>query len=104
MGFLRRLRGFLGLGFCGWVGGADVEWHEDVGAESELEVDDGFWGEVVFGAVEMGLEGDAFWGDFSHFREGEYLKASGVGENGFFPVDKFVESSCFLDEAGARAE
>ena len=49
------------------VGGADVEGHHDVGTKIVLEIDNGFGGEEVFCAVDVGLERDAGIGDFSHF-------------------------------------
>ena len=45
----------------------------------------------------MGTEGNAFFGNFPHLSQAEYLKAAAVRQNGLFPVHKFMQSAGFFD-------
>ncbi len=72
---------------------AFIKGHENIAAESELDVDGGFGRELVRVAIEVGLEADAVFGDFAKFAEAEYLEAAGIGEDGSRPVHKLVQAA-----------
>lgn len=86
------------------VGRAFVEDHHDVAAEGQLGVDGGGRGEFVGVSVEVGLEGDAFFGNFPQGGQAEDLEATRVGEDGTGPVHEFVEAAEFSDQFVAGAE
>jgi hypothetical protein len=93
----------------GFVSGAGVGWtlvehHGNVDSELGLDLDAPFWCEEVGGAIEMGFEFDAIVVDGAHVAEGHDLEASGVGEDGSFPVHEVMESTEFFDEVCAGPE
>ena len=56
---------FFGAGAIGGILGALVESHDDVGAESDLDIDGVLGGEEVRAPVKMRAEVDAFISDFA---------------------------------------
>lgn len=99
-----KLHALAGAFVGGGVFGAFVEHHQDVAAESELDVDGRFRGEEVAVAVEMAGEFDALFVDFAQVTETEDLKAATVGEDGAGPVHEFVQAAEGLDGLVAGAE
>jgi hypothetical protein len=81
-----------------------VEHHGNVDSELGLDLDATFWCEEVGGAIEVGFELDAIVVDGAHVAEGHDLEASGVGEDGSFPVHEVMESTEFFDEVCAGPE
>jgi len=98
--FHRRASGFMADG----PGRAFIEHHHDVAAERELDVDGGGRREYVSVAVEVRLEGNAFFGDAAEVGEAEDLEASGIGEYGARPGHEFVKTAQFADEFVAGSE
>lgn len=86
------------------VGRAFVEKHGDVRPEGGLDGHRFFGAEHHFRPVEVGLEADAFFGDFAHFGERPNLEAAGIGEDGFLPSGEIVEAAHFVNEFVARAQ
>ena len=82
---------FFGAGAISGILGALVESHDDVGAESDLNVDGMFRSEEVRAAIEVGAELDAVVSDFAERVEREDLEAAGVSEDGARPTHEFVK-------------
>ena len=97
---------FFGAITSGGVLGALVEGHDDVCAESNLDVDGVLGGEEVRAAVEVGAELDAVGRDFAEGVEGKDLEAAGVSEDGAGPADESMQAAHAADGfvAGAQIE
>jgi len=100
----RASHGFPGVFVADGVLGALVEDHEDVAPEGELDVDGGFGGEGVGGAVKVGLKGDAAIGELAEVGKAEDLEAAGVGENGVAPGHEAMESAELANQFVAGPE
>ena len=72
-GELHRL-GDIGAG--GGQGGAFIKAHDNVRAKQALDLHAALWREHVFGAVNMGFEGHAFFGEFAQAGQRHDLKAA----------------------------
>ena len=93
----------------GFVSGAGVGWtlvehHGNVDSELGLDLDAPFWCEEVGGAIEVRFELDAIVVDGAHVAERHDLEASGVGEDGSFPVHELMESTEFFNKVCAGPE
>ena len=75
------------------VGRAFVERHHDICADGALDVDRLLGREEMLGAVDVGSEGDALFGDFPFIGQGVHLIAAGIGEDGAVPVDELVQAA-----------
>ena len=97
---------FFGAFSSGGVLGALVEGHDDVCAESDLDVDGVLGGEEMRAAVEVGAELNAVGGDFAEGVKGEDLKAAGVSEDGARPTDEAMQAAHATDGlvAGTQIE
>ena len=69
-----------------------------------MHIHSGRGGELVGVAVEVGLEGDAVFGDFAEVREAEDLETAGIGEDGPGPGHEAVQAAELTDEFVAGAE
>ena len=88
----------------GGILGAFVEGHDDVGAESDLDVDRMLGSKEVRAAVEVRAEADAFIGDFAQGAEREDLESAGVGKQGARPTDEAVQAAHAANDLVARAK
>ena len=71
-----------------------------------MDVDGAFRGEQVPGAVDVGLEGDAVFGNARQIAQAEDLEAAAVGEDGQAPAHECVQAAEAADElvAGPQVE
>ncbi|WBL36318.1 hypothetical protein O0235_01690 [Tepidiforma flava] len=83
-----------------------VEGHGDIDAEGFLHFHGELGGVVVFGAVDVGAEADAVFGDLAEAGEGEDPEAAAVGEDGAIPAHEAVDAAELPDEPvpGAQVE
>ncbi len=95
---------FFGAGASGGIFSTFVEGHDDVSAESDLDVDGMFRSEEVRAAIEMGAELDAVVRDFAESVEGEDLEAAGVSEDGARPTHEFVKPAHAVNLLVTRAQ
>src|SRR5450756_1377780 len=70
-----------------------IELHDDVGAQVALDLHHDLGGEKSAGAVDVGLELDAFLADDAKPLERENLESARVGEDRPVPLHEAVESS-----------
>lgn len=93
-------------GVVGWIFGAFIKDHDDVGAEGDLDFDGAFGGKEMAAAIEVRAEVDAVGRDLAQFVEAEDLEAAGVREHGAGPADEPVQAAHAPDEfvAGAQVE
>ena len=96
----------FGAGAISGVFGALVESHDNVGAESDLNVDGVLGRKKVRAPIEMRAKADTVVRNFSERAEGENLEAAGVGEDGARPAHEFVKPAHAADRlvAGAQIE
>ncbi len=78
----------------GRIWGTFVEGHDDICANFALNVHDTFWGEQMFGSVDVAGEGGTFLGDLALICETINLVAATICEDGAVPAVEFVESTC----------
>src|SRR5579863_3431472 len=88
---------------CG-VLGALVESHDDISAESDLNVDGVFGGEKVRAPVEVRAELDAIVGDFAKRAEREDLETARISKYGARPTHEFMQSAHAADELVTGAQ
>ena len=69
-----------------------------------LYFDSFFRTEKYLAAFNWGTKLNAFFSNFSKLAKTEYLKATGIGQNGFVPTHKVMESAVRLYGFGARPE
>ncbi len=98
------LDGFGGGGEGGVAGEDVVEGHGDVDAEGGLDLHGELGGVVVFGAVDVGAEADAFFADVAEAGEGEDLESTAIGEDWAGPLHEAVDAAEVLDELVAGSE
>jgi hypothetical protein len=91
-------KAFFGAIARGGILRALVESHDDVGAESDLDVDGMFGGEEVRTPVEVRAELNAIVRDFAERAEGEDLEAAGVSEHCARPADELVQAAHAANE------
>eukprot|EP00187_Rhodella_violacea_P007535 CAMPEP_0174907946 /NCGR_PEP_ID=MMETSP0167-20121228/62741_1 /TAXON_ID=38298 /ORGANISM="Rhodella maculata, Strain CCMP736" /LENGTH=424 /DNA_ID=CAMNT_0016151543 /DNA_START=353 /DNA_END=1624 /DNA_ORIENTATION=+ len=98
------VHGGLDAGAGGGGGNDVVEGHDDVGADLVLDLDGFFRGEEDFGAVDDGLEADAFLGHLGEINQGHHLEAARVGEHGAVPLHEVVNAAELLQHVAARPQ
>src|SRR5438270_11199835 len=79
-----------------------VERHENIAAESELNVHGRFGRERVRIAVQVGVEDDAFLGDLANAREAEDLESAGISEDGARPGHKGMQTAETAEQSVTR--
>ena len=99
-----ELHGVCRVSVVAGIRGAFIQGHDDIRADFALNVNGALRGEDMAGAVDMGLEGDAFLLDFSLAAQGIDLVAAAVRENGAFPAHEFMQSARLAEDLGAGAE
>jgi hypothetical protein len=97
---------FFGAITSGWILGALVEGHADIGAECDLHVDRMFGSEEVRTPVEMRAKADTVVSNFSERAEGEDLEAAGISKDGARPTDEAMQTAHAANGfvAGAQIE
>ena len=76
-----------------------VEGENEVCTEFFLDLHGYFWGEAMFGLVNVGGEGDSLFVDLTEaVIEAEYLEAAGVGEYRFMPGHEFLEFAKLMND------
>ena len=99
-GLSRDARGFV----TGRILEALIEHHHDVAPERHLHVDGRFRSEHVRIAVEVRAEQHAIGGDLAQAAEAEYLKSSGIGQDGPWPGHELMEAAQPADGFVPRAQ
>jgi hypothetical protein len=95
----------FGRGLVRGIAGNDmVERHGDIDAEGLLDFHGELGRVVMLGAVDVGAEADAVFGDFAEAGEGEDLEAAAIGEDRAVPPHEAVDAAEPLDEAMAGPE
>ena len=92
------------IGAIGIVGRTLVQGHQDVHAERELDLNRLFRRQDVAGAVQVGLEGDAFLADATQLGQAQDLEAAAVGQDRPIPPHESVQAAERLDGLVAGAE
>ena len=100
----REAEALFGAGAVGGILRALVETHNNICAESDLDVDGVLGGEEVRAAVQMRAELDAVVGNFAERTEGEDLKAAGVSEERARPTHEFMKAAHAANGFVAGAE
>src|SRR5450755_814932 len=88
-----QLHRCAGTRSIGWILRAFIECHNDVCAESDLNLHRLFRTEKVGRSIEVRPEGDAFFANFAKIVEAENLEAAGVGEDGAIPRHEAMQTA-----------
>src|SRR3970282_2717810 len=78
------------------VGGALIEWHDDIGLKRLLNGDRLFRGEEGARSVHVRMEEDSVLRDLPERRHAEHLKSPAVGEDRAIPSRKRTQSTQLL--------
>ncbi len=97
----RHFHGIARLLFGGGEWGAFVEHHGDGAAQQVLDFDGALGRQLVFRAVDVGLEGDALLGHLAQLAERHHLKPTRIGEDGAAPVHELMQATEARDALGA---
>jgi hypothetical protein len=99
-----QAKAFFGASAISGILGAFVEGHDNVGAESYLNIDRRFGSKRVWTPIEVRAELDAVVGDFAERAEWEDLKAAGVRKECARPTHEFVKATHAANGFVAGAE
>jgi len=77
----------------GWILGAFIESHDDVGPETDLNLHRFFGAKKVRGAVEVRAKCHAFFAHLAQLGEAENLKPAGVGQDRPIPGHETVQAA-----------
>ena len=94
----RNLHRLFGLSVVGAVLAANIESHDNVRTERVLYLHRNFRRDKVPAAVDMRVERNALFGNFSDTGKRENLKSAAVGQNRLIPRHKLMQSARFLDQ------
>ena len=96
----------LGGGVVAGIGGADVKGHHDIAAQRMLDIHADLRGDKAVAAVQMALEGHAFFLDLADAGKGKHLKPAAVGQDGLGPRHELVQAARLADQvfAGAKVQ
>ncbi len=97
---LREFHGGARRGFVGGGGDALIERHHDVAVDRHLRFDAYFGAEQQRAAIDVALKNRTLLGHGAGVRQGEYLEAARIGEDGAFPAHEAVNAAGAAKDLG----
>src|SRR5262245_51895236 len=104
-GPLHRTPHRLGRGLRGCrISQAVIKNHDDIGTESNLEFHCSFRGELIRGAIQMGLERHPIFADLSKPAQAEHLITAAICQDWPVPFHEAVQSTESCDRLLSRSK